>query len=247
MKNPTPRSQRSTDQGARSTLAWSLGGALLATLCCVGPLVAVLLGLGGATGALGLVRYKLEFVALGLLVTLIGIGLSLRRSKACCSVKTYRRNRVLIPAVSLTVFTVLVIGANAALLNNGVLGAVTTQLTAERQPQQNAITETVAPETSASAAQQVEQPGARQLDVAITDGVWCAGCLAAIGDELLGTPGIQDIMFVKEASSPGRFVLRVFYQSDQVDAATVLSTITYAPGSVGGQYGAEIVADEPAP
>lgn len=83
--------------------------------------------------------------------------------------------------------------------------------------------------------------------MAITDGVWCAGCLAAIGDELLGIPGIQNIRFVKEASCPGRFVLRIFHQPDQVDAATVLSTITYAPGSVGGQYGAEIVTDKPAP
>lgn len=248
--------------GSRAGFLWSLGGGLLASFCCVGPLVAVLIAGGGAAGAVGLIRFKLEFIAIGLLVTLIGVALTLRRTKACCSVKTYRRNRILIPAVSLTVFAVMVVGSNALLLNDRVIEVASGRLTDQTEQMQWVAIEPTVPmiahTTTAPATQSPDLPQAtqapsldstpvgRQLDVAITDGVWCAGCLLAIEEEVLQTPGVQDLWFVKEASSSGYFVIRIFYNPDQVDTSTLLRVITEAPGAVGGKYGAEVVADEPA-
>ncbi|MER3437229.1 MAG: hypothetical protein C4346_06355 [Chloroflexota bacterium] len=79
-----PLPSRTTSRGETQTgMRWSVAGALLASLCCVGPLVAVLIAGGTAAGTVGLVRFKLEFIAAGLVITLLGIGLSLRKSKAC--------------------------------------------------------------------------------------------------------------------------------------------------------------------
>lgn len=222
---------------------WSLGGGLLAGLCCVGPLTAVLIGGGGAAGTVGLVRFKIEFIAVGLLVTLIGIGLTLRRNKTCCSVTTYRRNRILIPAVSLTDFAVLVVGSNVVLLNNRVIDAVSARLTAEHEQPQRV---TAAPlEHEPVVPAEVQAPVARQLDVAITDGVWCAACLVAVEDGVLQTPGVPDLTFVKELSSSGYYVIRVLYDPADVNTTELLTVIAHASGAIGGLSCTELVADGP--
>jgi hypothetical protein len=249
--------QRSTEQGARGSLAWSLGGGLLAILCCVGPLAAVLLGVGGAASTLGLVRFKYEFIAVGLIITLIGIGISLRRTKACCSVQTYRRNRILIPTVSLMTFAIIVVGLNAALLNDEILSAASERLTDETELSQSTVTATSEQKNTASvqteapanektpALVQFKAPDTRQLDVAITAGVYCPACLLAIQDDVMQTPGVQQFTFVKDASSPGYFVVRVVYEPGQTDTASLLTTIRNAPGSLGGEYVTELVDDIP--
>ncbi|MGH2601565.1 MAG: hypothetical protein ACRDJ9_19545, partial [Dehalococcoidia bacterium] len=200
-------------------LRWSLGGGVLASLCCVGPLVAILLGVGGAASMLGLLRYKIEFIAVGLVVTLVGIALALRRSKTSCSVKAYRRNRILIPAVSLLTFAVLVVGSNVLLLNDRVIDAASSRLgqADESASSQLAVT-----------SPRVAAPAARQLDVEITSGVYCPACLLAIQHDVAQMPGVAGFTFVNGAAG---FAAQIVYDPAQVDQATLLSTIASAPGS----------------
>lgn len=221
------KESENTDRG----FLWSLGGGLLASLCCVGPLVAVLIAGGGAASAVGLVRYKLEFIAVGLLVTLIGIGLALRRNKACCSVKTYRRNRILIPAVSLTVFTALVIGTNALLLNDRVIDAASDRLNQDQETRQGDDPALLA------------APMLNRLQVEITSGVSCPSCLLAIQKAVKDTVGVQAASLSQD---PAGYVVSIEYNPVQVDQPALVSAITNAPGAV-TKYGTKVLSDNPIP
>jgi len=93
-------------QAAGSGWVWNLGGSVVASLCCAGPAVAVLLGLGGASFLLGLSRYRVPLLFLGLGFAALGITRALRRSRQSCSPDQHRRNQWLIPGVTLATFAV---------------------------------------------------------------------------------------------------------------------------------------------
>lgn len=79
-----------------------------AALCCIGPAIIVLLGLGpllGITGAC-FVRYRLTFVVAGVLVFILGIYLTLNRKEGTCNVKSVNRNKKMI-ILSLLVMVVV--------------------------------------------------------------------------------------------------------------------------------------------
>jgi copper chaperone CopZ len=202
-------------------LVWGLAGGLLAALCCAGPLVAVLIGIGGATGALGLVRFKWEFLAVGFVVTAVGIGFSLRRAKTRCSVRTYRRNRILLPVVGVLVFALLAFGSQRVLLDDRVIGVASSRLSAQTGNDRQAA--------SLAASE------AHQLDVAVTSGVDCAACLLAIQQKLAETPGVASARFVTLPQAD--YTVRVVYDPARVTQAALVMTIAQSPGSSGGSYG----------
>ncbi len=230
MRRITAPSVNDTPDSTSRGFLWSLGGGLLASLCCVGPLVAVLIAGGGAAGAVGLVRFKFEFIAVGLVVTLIGIGLSLRRNKACCSIKTYRRNRILIPAVSLLTFAVLVVGSNALLLNERVIDAASGRLDGGQTTGQQ------------GAPVQLAAPAAHRLDVEITSGVSCPACLLAIQKTVQDTAGVQTVSLIQDSKG---YIVRVEYDPARVDQPTLVSAMTTAPGALTGTYGTRVLSDGP--
>jgi mercuric ion transport protein len=88
----------------REGIAWGLGAALIASLCCVGPVVAVVLGLGSASFLFGLTAYRPYFLGFSLLLIGVGIFLLLRRSQKCCSREQHRRNLWVYPSVALAAF-----------------------------------------------------------------------------------------------------------------------------------------------
>lgn len=67
-------------------------GALAAVVCCVGPLVPILLGLGGATVLFGLDKYKPVFIGLGLVILALASWFAIRKQNKCCAVKSMARN-----------------------------------------------------------------------------------------------------------------------------------------------------------
>ncbi len=230
MRRITAPSVNDTPDSTRRGFLWSLGGGVLASLCCVGPLVAVLVAGGGAAGAVGLVRFKFEFIAVGLVVTLIGIGLSLRRNKACCSIATYRRNRILIPAVSLLTFAVLVVGSNALLLNERVIDAASGRLNQGPETEQQ------------GAPVQLAAPATHRLDVEITSGVSCPACLLAIQKAVQDTAGVQTVLLAEDSMG---YLVRVEYDPARVIQPTLVEAIANAPGALTGTYGTRVLSDGP--
>lgn len=67
-------------------------GALAAVVCCIGPLVPILLGLGGATVLFGLDKYKPVFIGLGLVILALASWFAIRKQNKCCAVKSMARN-----------------------------------------------------------------------------------------------------------------------------------------------------------
>lgn len=61
--------QKSTSDSA---LKWGVLSAVLASLCCVGPLALILLGVGGASSALAIGYRKPYFLVLGLVILTAG-------------------------------------------------------------------------------------------------------------------------------------------------------------------------------
>ena len=57
----------------------------IASLCCVGPLILIVLGIGGASTALAIGKQSPYFLALGILILATGLGFYyFRRSKKVC-------------------------------------------------------------------------------------------------------------------------------------------------------------------
>lgn len=239
-RHGTANANDTPERTGRSFL-WSLAGGFLASLCCVGPLVAVLLAGGGAAGAVGLVRFKLEFLAVGFAVTLAGIALSLRKSKSSCSIAAYRRNRVLVPTVSLLTFLLLAVGSNLLLLDDRVIGAASARL-GQKSAQEAGRSPLVQQIGEKIEALRFAAPAARQLDVEISAGVSCPACLLAIQKQVADVAGVQDVALV--ADSMG-YVVRVVYHPAVADQATLLTTIADSPGSIGGTYGTRLLSDTP--
>jgi len=88
----------------RSGWTWGLGGSLFASLCCLGPAVAALVGIGSASFLLGLARYRLPLLLVGLALAALGLVRALRRSRQTCSLDQHRRHLWLFPTVTLVTF-----------------------------------------------------------------------------------------------------------------------------------------------
>ena len=151
----------------------SLGGALLAAgaaaICCVGPLIPILLGLGSATALFGLDRYKPWFIGLGLLILAHASWFAERKQNRCCAGKSKARNVK-------TVATIFCTGIGAYLL----------------------LQFAVVPALSSIASSKVaaDHENANQIadgqDVKLKiDGMTCAGCAVGMESAFLEIPGVS--------------------------------------------------------
>lgn len=70
-------------EGKKTTntaLKWGVLSALVASLCCIGPLVLILLGVGGASTALSIGYRKPYFLLFGLVILAIGFYFIYRKN-----------------------------------------------------------------------------------------------------------------------------------------------------------------------
>lgn len=77
-----------------SALKWGAVSAFIASLCCIGPLVLVLLGIGGASTVLAIGYRKIYFLVFGLLVLVVGLTFLYRKS--CSNRKPLRHRQQLL-------------------------------------------------------------------------------------------------------------------------------------------------------
>lgn len=77
-----------------SALKWGVFSALLASLCCIGPLVLILLGVGGASTALSIGYRKPYFLVLGLII--LGAAFYKLYRKSCRQEHLSKRQQLLI-------------------------------------------------------------------------------------------------------------------------------------------------------
>lgn len=101
----------------KETIGVGVVAAIVASLCCIGPLILIALGLGTASTALSIGSQKPYFLALGLLFFVISLFLFIkyRRKNICegCTTKEQERKRIintiLIAFVALVILYILLI------------------------------------------------------------------------------------------------------------------------------------------
>jgi copper chaperone CopZ len=144
-------------------------GAFAATLCCVGPLVPILLGLGGATALFGLDRYKPWFIGLGLLILALASWFAVRKQNRCCAVKSTARNVK-------TVATIFGIGIGAYLLLQFAVVP--------------ALSSIASSQVAAAHGNANRVAGGQEVKLKI-DGMTCAGCAVGVESAFLEIPGVS--------------------------------------------------------
>jgi hypothetical protein len=77
---------KATGAAAAGGLGSGLAGGLLASLCCLPPALALVLGLGGSTLLVSFGAYQTEFHVAGLVLTVVAAGCTLRRRAKGCRV-----------------------------------------------------------------------------------------------------------------------------------------------------------------
>jgi len=136
-------------------------------VCCVGPLVPILLGLGGATALFGLDQYQPWFIALGLLILAAASWFAVRRQNRCCAVKSTGRSIK-------TVALIFGIGIGAYLML------------------QYAVVPALACVASSKVAEAKSGGGATEGQTVSlqVDGMTCAGCAVGVESAFLDVPGV---------------------------------------------------------
>lgn len=174
-------STQQTDPAAgvtsRSAVGLGLVAALVASLCCVGPAILALLGLGGAAAVLSLTRYHVPFmIAAGMLLA-AGVYLAARRrptgeGAACCAAGSARTSKSWLSALQL----LAVFAAAYALINFALLPAWYACCSAGPSVQR--------PATPVNPA----NLGRATLGIG---GMTCEACTRHIQSELAKVPGVQ--------------------------------------------------------
>ncbi len=100
----------------RGMLGPGLIAGFVSTLCCLPAAVAFALGVSGASFFVGLGLYRPYFVGAGFGLAAVAVWWSLRRSRRCCNAAAYRRNRILIPVLTLAAFLTSYVLINWVLL-----------------------------------------------------------------------------------------------------------------------------------
>lgn len=101
----------------RETMGVGIAAAFIASLCCIGPLILISLGLGTASTSLSIGSKKPYFLALGLIFFVISLYLFIkyRRTNIChgCTTKDQEKKRIintiLIACLTLGVLYILLI------------------------------------------------------------------------------------------------------------------------------------------
>jgi len=168
----------------------------------MGPAVAIALGVGGA--ALGLSRYRLEFLAVGLTVMLLGLGLAARRRLSCAAPAMRRRHLGQLLVAWLIPFA-LAYGLGAWLVPNVLLSWTGAQATPAAP----------APATT----------GLRRVTLAV-DGMYCPACVGLVRHLLYMTPGVV-------TAEVRMGVAWVVYDPERVRAHHVAAAVSaYFPSTV---------------
>ena len=92
-------------------LSIGASGALIASLCCIPPLIIVLFGLGSVSFALSFTKYKYFFVTLSIIFIILAIFLNIRKKGKTCAIdpKEIKRKKFFIIITIITMVTFYII------------------------------------------------------------------------------------------------------------------------------------------
>lgn len=96
----------------KKSLGIGAGGALIASLCCVTPLIIVLFGLGSISFALGFTKYRSIFLISGFLFIGLAVFLNVKKKGKTCSIDPdaikKKKKFIVLVAIAMIVFYVVI-------------------------------------------------------------------------------------------------------------------------------------------
>lgn len=205
-------------------------GGFLSSLCCVGPLIVILFGLGSVSFALSISKYRPYFLGIGFLFMVGTIALHLKKKNKCCDVNCFsvkglkkERNFIVSVIISMIVFYVLAL----YVLVPAVSPMVYSNAVAKEQQINQKVIEGVGNSNTGL------NKNLNKLDLKI-NGMTCTGCAAGIQNILLSLEGVvyAKISFYEKTGE-------VIYNPDKITKEEILNSQAFT-----GQYSAEIISDE---
>ncbi len=156
---------------SKFALKFGMGAGFLGVLCCVGPIIPILLGIGSGAALFGLDQYKPWFIGLGFLLLAGASWYGVRKRNACCTTKNRFKDAQLIG-------TIFAIGILTYIV---MFYAVVPALS-------------IAAEHKVEAQQTVAKghdPAFKASMVGLNiKGMTCAGCSVGVKQALLQMPGV---------------------------------------------------------
>lgn len=209
-------------EGAKAGF-WS---GILASLCCVGPLVIVLFGLGSVSFALTLSQYRLYFLGFGFMFMSVAIILHLRKINKTCDVNCFsveglKRERKFIASVVLSMGIIYVLALY-------VIVPSVSQIIYE-----NAILKQTQSVSSANSNNLDTNSNLHKLDVRISE-MKCAGCAIGVQSVLQSLNGVIDAK-ISYPEGTGE----VKYNSNMITKEEIIKSNAFST------YPAEIISDKP--
>jgi mercuric ion transport protein len=176
-------------------VAIGIKAGLLSSLCCVGALILVLLGIGTVSAALSLTQYRPYFVALGLIFMTASIWYHFKKSckdETCCNL-----NKKQFIATVVAVYTIILV-----VLLYAVVPALAPVLFSSQ------------PLETASASENV-----KQVTLSI-ESMTCSGCAEIVKNSLLKKRGIlkAEVSYLKSSAV-------VWYDSSIIDKEEIVTAI----------------------
>ncbi len=196
---------------------------ILASLCCVGPLIIVLFGLGSVSFALSLSQYRPYFLGLGFLFMIGAIFLHLNKKNKTCDVNCFsakgiRREKHFILSVifSMGIIYVLVLYVVMPTISPIAYGSLSQKTTVQTENTVNPVN---------------KNSNLHVLSLKI-NGMTCAGCAYRVQSILKSLEGVVEAK-VRYPEGTGE----VIYDSDKITKEEIVS-------SVESPYSAEVIKDE---
>ena len=173
---------------------------ILASLCCVTPLVVVLIGIGSVSVALSFLRYRIYFLALGFVFLAAATYVFLKRDYGKCNLNVVRKERYPIMAsavLMIAIYVVLTYFVIPPLLISNVQKVVSSEQ------------KSIAPSSFLNAS---------QLKISVS-GMTCACNVADIQYNLMQMKGILNVT-IDYGTKTGL----ILYDSTQISKYSILSS-----------------------
>lgn len=169
--------------------------AFFASICCVGPLLLVLLGLGGVWMASSFAKYHWVFNSLALLILSYAWIRFFKERKACCEHGCEMQNRKLKKGILLSSTFLILFFSASNLYSSFFVSLFPSQI-----PQENSL-------------------GATQIEIKV-NGMSCFTCEIALKKALKGLKGI---VWVKPSAAENKVV--ILYHEEELNLATIFQKI----------------------
>ncbi len=171
MDDKEPQIQPKEELKTKSAFGFGIGAAIIGSLCCTVPLIAIFVGFGSASILFSFSQYRPYFLALSFVLLAGALWWNWRRNKKCCQTKQ-AKERLLNITYTIAILYVLILG----FLTYGVPKIVASYQASNKKQQVS--------------NKQVDKNEVR-LNVAV-EGMTCPSCATGLNQVMLNKKGVID-------------------------------------------------------